>query len=85
MNKPRPFSHKPIYIDSRKERLDAIEQRARRELGLDNQVQTPANNLRGAFRRVQQNTRQQSAFSALSLPMIIMIILVLLIVWIFLL
>ena len=32
--KPRGFNHQYIYVDERKERLRAMEERARRELGL---------------------------------------------------
>ena len=32
--KPRGFQHKYIYVDERKERLQAMEERAKRELGL---------------------------------------------------
>ncbi len=32
MNKPRPFSLRPIYIDERSERLAAVEKRARQQI-----------------------------------------------------
>ena len=33
-NRPRRFFISPVYVDERRERLEAIEQQARRELGL---------------------------------------------------
>jgi hypothetical protein len=33
--KPRHFQHTPIYIDERRDRLNALEQRCRKELGMD--------------------------------------------------
>ncbi len=36
--KPRPFDYKPRYYNERKERLAAIEARARAELGLESEV-----------------------------------------------
>lgn len=58
-DKPRRFSLRPIYTDERKERLRAIEERARRELakpaahaddGPDAEASCHSN-LRGAFSR----------------------------------
>ena len=35
VRKPRRFHHEPIYRDERKEQLRQLEQRARRELGME--------------------------------------------------
>jgi hypothetical protein len=53
MKKPRPFNHRPIYTSERRERLAAIEQRARHELGLDAATSYNPENLRGVFFHVQ--------------------------------
>jgi len=34
MDKPRPFTHQYIYVDERKEKLQKIEENAKRDLGL---------------------------------------------------
>ena len=57
MRKPRPFSHSPIYIDERRERLADIEQRARQQLGLTPSPTFQPSDLRGAFARVHHHQR----------------------------
>jgi len=65
MNKPRHFSLSPIYVDERRERLEAIEQQARQKLGLNavphvHGRQSAAYDpqyLRGAFRTAQRCRR----------------------------
>jgi hypothetical protein len=51
--RPRPFHHEWLYVNERRDRLKAIEQRARRELGMtsdDRSGPQPLwNHLRGAF------------------------------------
>ncbi len=55
MRKPRRFHHEYIYANDRKQRLEAIEQRAKEELGLtektEEQSVSPrdADRFRGAF------------------------------------
>ena len=61
MMKPRPFNHKPIFIDERKERLAQVEQRARGEASA---VKPSA--LEGVFTSRQQ---RKSAIQ-LSVPML---------------
>lgn len=70
MNKPRRFYISPIYVDERKERLEAIERQARSELAASSSVsggpsvpggfpagKTAADSLRGAFRSSQRSRR----------------------------
>lgn len=87
MKKPRPFSHKPIYIDSRQERLDAIRQRARHELGLDRGTDASCATAEAMHAAMRTTRRHDSAapVSALALPVAAVILLVLLIAWRFLL
>ncbi len=51
--RPRPFHHEWLYVNERRDRLNAIEQKARRELGMTPEDQTAGqpswNHLRGAF------------------------------------
>jgi hypothetical protein len=49
MRKPRRFSLSPIYIDSRKERLATIEQRARDELASSEEMRYSPESLKGCF------------------------------------
>jgi hypothetical protein len=47
--KPRPFSHKYIYVDERADRLREIEERAKRELGMLPPKGYDPDSVRGAF------------------------------------
>lgn len=49
MPKPRGFRHNYIYYDERRERLRAIEERARRELGMEPPEEFCPEHLRGVF------------------------------------
>lgn len=70
MMKPRPFNHKPIFIDERKERLAHVEQRARDEASA---VKPLA--LEGVFTSRQQ---QRKSAIQLSVPMLLSVLLILL-------
>ena len=48
--KPRKFNHQYIYVDERRERLQAMEERAKRELGLiPEPKKTAEERIRGKF------------------------------------
>lgn len=47
--RPRRFNHVPIYSDERTERLRAIEERARRELGMSVEGDAPRRDFHGVF------------------------------------
>jgi hypothetical protein len=47
--KPRRFRHPYIYVDERKERLDAIERKARGDLGMLKDDDYDAGRLHGVF------------------------------------
>ncbi len=53
--KPRGFNHKYIYYDERRERLKAIEERARREMGMEPAAGYDPERLRGAFSSAQRH------------------------------
>ena len=76
MRKPRPFSHKPIYVDARQEHLKAVEQRARQELGLTTATTSQPAKLYGAFSGVRHS--RHGGISSLSIPMLLSVILSLL-------
>lgn len=75
MNKPRPFSHKLIYVDERQELLEGIEQQARQELGLDEHAVNPSR-LQGVFTAGRKNG--QGRTTAWSIPMLLSLLLILL-------
>ncbi|SRR5574344_1532250 len=78
--KPRAFEHKYIYVDERKERLQKIEEQAKRELGLLPPKEFDPEDIRGKF--VEGTThlkrRKESNRKPLSYPKLFVIILVLL-------
>ncbi len=62
--KPRGFNHKFIYYDERKARLKAVEERARRELGMSVPVTRCADNLRGVFADSTKHLRRRKECEA---------------------
>ena len=82
MRKPRPFNHRPIYVDAQRDRLAEIEQRARRELGLDEPEAPSSASLRGVFSRGQKHVnRRRERGQSLSLKMSLLLIFILLLIW----
>lgn len=58
--KPRGFSHQYIYVDERRERLKAMEERARRELGLiPEPKKTTEERIRGKFVEQTSHLKRQ--------------------------
>ena len=58
--KPRGFSHQYIYVDERKEKLKAMEERAKRELGLIPEPEkTAEERIRGRFVEQTSHLRRQ--------------------------
>ena len=58
--KPRGFNHQYIYVNERKERLMAMEERARRELGLiPNAEKTTEERIRGKFVEQTSHLKRQ--------------------------
>ena len=64
--RPRPFCHRMIYTDERSERLEAIEKRARRELGTIPPDGDAADTLHGEFTGRLRHGRRSTAFSGTS-------------------
>lgn len=73
--KPRGFNHQYIYVDERKERLKAMEERAKRELGLIPQEKlTTEERIRGKF--VEQTShlkKKQGKETQLSSKLLVLI------------
>lgn len=58
--KPRGFNHQYIYVDERKERLKAMEERAKRELGLLPEAEkTTEERIRGKFAEQTSHLKRQ--------------------------
>ncbi len=58
--KPKGFSHQYIYIDERRERLKAMEERARRELGMIPEAEkTTEERIRGKFVEQTSHLKRQ--------------------------
>lgn len=58
--KPRGFSHQYIYVDERRERLKAMEERARRELGMVPEAEkTTEDRIRGKFVEQTSHLKRQ--------------------------
>jgi len=80
MRKPRGFEHKYIYVDERKEKLQKMEEQARRELGLLPPKGFDPEDIRGKFVESTKHLkrRKESNRRPLSYPKLLVIILVLL-------
>lgn len=58
--KPRGFSHQYIYIDERRERLKAMEERIKREIGMIPEAEkTTEERLRGKFVEQTSHLKRQ--------------------------
>lgn len=57
--KPRPFNHRLIYVDERRDKLKEIEDRAKRELGILPPEQFCPEDLKGAFVRATRHLRRR--------------------------
>lgn len=80
--KPRHFQHTPIYIDERRDRLDAIEQRCRKELGMDVKVKdTDGHQFQKAFSDAvhHRQSKHRVTYNLSSSHVLMVVILVLLI------
>lgn len=78
MNKPRPFNHQSIYTDTRRERLQQVEQRARQELGLEPVSAYVPSDFHGTFSAKQKEQRKSRGLLLWNLPMLLAVILVIL-------
>ena len=82
--KPRGFNHQYIYVDERRERLKAMEERAKRELGLIPEPEkTTEDRIRGKFVEQTSHLKRQQEKGKPSSTKWLIIIAVLLIALIF--
>ncbi len=86
MRKPRGFHHEYIYYDERKAKLNDLEERARRELGLSSPEPFRPESLRGAFVRATNHLRrrkegEQQGKSFMSIRKLLIIMMALAALW----
>jgi len=82
VNKPRGFQHNYIYYDPRKEKLEKIEENAKRELGLLPEKEFEPEDIRGKFVGATKHLkrRKESDRKPVSSGILIAIIVVLILV-----
>ena len=83
MRKQRRFNHQYIYVNERKEKLDKVEEQAKRELGMLSEKEFSPEDIRGKF--VEGTThlkrRKESGRKPVHLGVILLIIALLLFLW----
>ncbi len=84
--KPRKFQHRFMYVDERKDRLRAIERRAREELGMEGEPGSfDAERLRGAFLGATRHAGRRGGWASsgrfLGIGAILMLLLFLFCAW----
>ncbi|MCI5559961.1 MAG: hypothetical protein SPJ29_01780 [Phocaeicola sp.] len=81
-NLPRRFNHQYIYVDERKEKLNKIEEKAKRELGMLPEKEWSPEDIRGKFIEgtVHLKRRKQSGKKPLSYATLIIGIIVALVI-----
>ena len=79
VNKPRGFQHNYIYYDPRKEKLQKIEENAKRELGMLPEKEFDPEDIRGKFVGATKHLkrRKESGHKPISSGILIIIIIVL--------
>lgn len=80
MRKPRGFRHEYIYVDERKEKLQKIEEAAKRELGMLPEKEFSPEDLRGKFvdsttylKRRKESGRKPLSYGALIAGIIVLL------------
>ncbi len=81
--KPRSYQHSYIYVDERKEKLKAIEERAKRELGMLPPKEFDPEAFRGTFVKATKHLRRrkESGRQPMRVGVILIIIGALLFLW----
>lgn len=80
IRKPRGFNHQYIYVDERKEKLEKMEDSAKRDLGMLPPKEFKPENIRGSFVNATTHVkrRKSSGRKPLSYGVIVLLIVVLL-------
>ncbi len=78
--KPRGFNHQYIYVDERKEKLNKIEENAKRDLGMIPPKEYSPENIRGKFvegtkhlKRRKESNRKPMTYGALIVAIIVLL------------
>lgn len=80
MDKPRRFNHQYIYVDERKEKLDKLEENAKRDLGMLPPKEFSPEEIRGKFlegtkhlKRRKESGRKPLAYGVLFVAIAILL------------
>lgn len=80
MRKPRGFRHEYIYVDERKEKLQKIEETAKRELGMLPPKEFNPEDIRGKFvegttylKRRKENGRKPLSYGAMFVAIVVLL------------
>ena len=80
MRKPRPYHHEYIYVDERKEKLQKIEETAKRELGMLPPKEFSPEDIRGKFvegttylKRRKESGRKPLCYATLFIAILILL------------
>ncbi|MGL5262827.1 MAG: hypothetical protein ACRC9P_10660 [Bacteroides sp.] len=82
--KPRRFNHQYIYVDERKERLQKMEEQAKRELGITpEKKEINPEDIRGKFvdNTVHLKRRKQKGTRPFAIGVILIVIVLLIFLW----
>ena len=81
MRKPRGFNHQYIYVNERKEKLEKMEEKAKRELGMLPDKEFSPEDIRGKFVEGTTHLKRRSGRKPVSFGIILIIIAFLLYLW----
>ena len=81
MRKPRGFHHNYIYVDERKEKLEKIEENAKRELGMLPEKEFSPEDLRGKIFEQTTHVRRRRERGRKPMKTGILIIAVVVLIW----
>lgn len=76
VNKPRGFQHNYIYYDPRKEKLEKIEENAKRELGMLPEKEFDPEDIRGKFVGATKHLKRRKESGRKPIPSGILIIII---------
>ena len=81
MRKPRGFHHNYIYVDERKEKLEKIEENAKRELGMLPEKEFSPEDIRGKIFEQTTHVRRRRERDRKPMKTGILIIAVVVLIW----
>jgi len=81
MRKPRGFNHQYIYVNERKEKLEKMEEKAKRELGMLPDKEFSPEDIRGKFVEGTTHLKRRKASGRKPFGIILIIIAFLLYLW----